>query len=202
MARIVTHAEVVQVPDGGELRIEPSALLTPLAQERVSARRIRIVQTEGVAAEDTVQVAARVAEHVLLRLGTNDSRVVQRVAAEVIAALGTQVGQTPELSPAGSPQPVGDGCRARRKVVITSTGRNQKGVVARLTSLLADLGVDILDISQTLVGDFFTMLLIVDIAEMRVDFGQLKQSLEQVADALGIHVLLMHEDLVRSLHRV
>ena len=86
--------------------------------------------------------------------------------------------------------------------MITSTGRNQKGVVAKLTAILAELGGDILDISQTLVGDYFTMLLIVDIAEMQVDFAQLKSALSQAADAMGIHIMLMHEDLVRSLHRV
>ena len=46
------------------------------------------------------------------------------------------------------------------------------------------------------------MLLIVDIAEMKVHFSQLKTALQQAAEAMGIHVMLMHEDLVRSLHRV
>jgi ACT domain-containing protein len=86
--------------------------------------------------------------------------------------------------------------------VITATGRNQKGVVAKLTAILAELGGDILDISQTLVGDYFTMLVIVDIAEMQVDFAQLKTALQQASASMGFHVMLMHEDLVRSLHRV
>ena len=142
-----------------------------------------------------------------MRLGKSDSSVVEKVASEVLAALGS--GQAPESAP-GLP-PSADYCsayqesersRARRKVVITSTGRNQKGVVAKLTAILAELGGDILDISQTLVGDYFTMLLIVDIAEMKVDFSQLKTALQQSAEAMGIHVMLMHEDLVRSLHRV
>ena len=42
MARIVTHAEVANIPDGGELSIEPGAELTPLAKERATARKIRI----------------------------------------------------------------------------------------------------------------------------------------------------------------
>ncbi len=207
MARIVTHAEVTNVPDGGELFIEPGAELTPLARERADARKIRVSVGTPRLSEDTMQVAARVAEQIIMRLGKSDSSVVEKVASEVLAALGS--GQAPESAP-GLP-PSADYCsayqesersRARRKVVITSTGRNQKGVVAKLTAILAELGGDILDISQTLVGDYFTMLLIVDIAEMKVDFSQLKTALQQAAEAMGIHVMLMHEDLVRSLHRV
>ncbi len=207
MARIVTHAEVTNVPDGGELIIEPGAELTPLARERAEARKIRVSVGTPRLSEDTMQVAARVAEQIIMRLGKSDSSVVEKVASEVLAALGS--GQSPESAP-GLP-PSADYCsayqesersRARRKVVITSTGRNQKGVVAKLTAILAELGGDILDISQTLVGDYFTMLLIVDIAEMKVDFSQLKTALQQSAEAMGIHVMLMHEDLVRSLHRV
>lgn len=207
MARIVTHAEVTNVPDGGELIIEPGAELTPLARERAEARKIRVSVGTPRLSEDTMQVAARVAEQIIMRLGKSDSSVVEKVASEVLAALGS--GQSPESAP-GLP-PSADYCsayqesersRARRKVVITSTGRNQQGVVAKLTAILAELGGDILDISQTLVGDYFTMLLIVDIAEMKVDFSQLKTALQQNAEAMGIHVMLMHEDLVRSLHRV
>ncbi len=207
MARIVTHAEVTNVPDGGELIIEPGAELTPLARERAEARKIRVSVGTPRLSEDTMQVAARVAEQIIMRLGKSDSSVVEKVASEVLAALGS--GQSPESAP-GLP-PSADYCsayqesersRARRKVVITSTGRNQQGVVAKLTAILAELGGDILDISQTLVGDYFTMLLIVDIAEMKVDFSQLKTALQQAAEAMGIHVMLMHEDLVRSLHRV
>ena len=75
-------------------------------------------------------------------------------------------------------------------------------MVAKLTAILAELGGDILDISQTLVGDYFTMLVIVDIAEMQVDFAQLKTALQRASASMGFHVMLMHEDLVRSLHRV
>ena len=157
--------------------------------------------------EDTMAVAARVAEHVLMRLGKSDASVVERVASEVLAALdpGTQSSAAP-------------GAAACRRLLLgvyrigtqSSSpqsgdyvdGAKPKGVVAKLTAILAELGGDILDISQTLVGDYFTMLVIVDIAEMRVDFSQLKTQLQQVADAMGIHVMLMHEDLVRSLHRV
>ena len=63
MARIVTHAEVASVSDGGELFIEPGAELTPLARERATARQIRLTVGSPRVSEDTVQIAARVTEH-------------------------------------------------------------------------------------------------------------------------------------------
>jgi ACT domain-containing protein len=86
--------------------------------------------------------------------------------------------------------------------VLTTTGRNQPGIVARIATAIADQGGDILDISQTLVGDYFTMLLIVDIGDLRVPFADFQAAIKQVASELGIQAILMHEDLVSSLHRV
>ena len=189
MARIVTHAEVASVSDGGELFIEPGAELTPLARERATARQIRLTVGSPLVSEDTVQIAARVTEQILLRLGKSDAHVVEKVASEVLAALGSGL-PTTDSAP-GLPPSAGH----MGEVQTTD-------LAALLTAILAELGGDILDISQTLVGDYFTMLLIVDIAEMQVDFAQLKSALSQAADAMGIHIMLMHEDLVRSLHRV
>ena len=90
----------------------------------------------------------------------------------------------------------------RSRAVITVTGRNRKGIVARLTAVIAEQGGDILDIAQTLVGEFFTMLVIVDIAELAVSFADFKAAIQATTEQLGAQAILMHEDLVRSLHRV
>ena len=59
-----------------------------------------------------------------------------------------------------------------------------------------------MDISQTLVGDYFTMLLIVDIGDLVASFADFKSAVQQACDQLGVQAILMHEDMVRSLHRV
>jgi hypothetical protein len=114
MARIVTHAEVAQVPDGGELFIEPGAELTPLAKERATARKIRVSVGSPSVGSDTIQVAARVAEQILVRLGKTDESVVEKVASEVMAALGsTTVTETaPGLPPSADVSGVGAQPRA------------------------------------------------------------------------------------------
>lgn len=219
MARIITHAELVAIPDGGTIPLEEGAELTPLARERAAARGLRIERRPSAVAThggDTAALAAAVVEQVVSRLGASSADAMEAVTREVLDALGagTAPGTTPGTTlgdgPAGLP-PSADYCssylsserrRARRRAVITTTGRNAPGIVARIATAIADQGGDILDISQTLVGDYFTMLLIVDIGDLRVPFADFQTAIKQVASELGIQAILMHEDLVTSLHRV
>ncbi|MFO0578515.1 MAG: ACT domain-containing protein [Polyangia bacterium] len=235
MARIITHAELIAVPDGGVIYLEDGAELTPLARERATARGLRIERGAApVAAHvglggglgDAAALAA-VAEQVAARIGATTPEALEAVTREVVAALGPtgprpstpgDVGSPAGGGPAGLPPSV-DYCssyllserrRARRRAVLTATGQNRRGIVARITAAIADLGGDILDISQTLVGDYFTMLLIVDLGDLgdsaagepSVSFADFQTVIHKVAAELGVQVILMHEDLVSSLHRV
>jgi len=92
--------------------------------------------------------------------------------------------------------------RARTRAVLTTTGRNQKGIVARVTAKIAELGGDILDISQTLVADYFTMIIIIDMSSLEVPFTELKSRLTEMVRALGAECLVMHEDVVGALQRI
>jgi ACT domain-containing protein len=207
MSRIITHAEIVRIPDGGVFHLEQGAELTPLAIERAAARGITIHR--GAPPPPDPSELAEAARLVLSRLpdGQKSPEAVERVIAEVVAAYGQ--GGAPAEGP-GLP-PSADYCTAylsaerrrdRRRAVLTASGRNQKGIVARLTAVIADFGGDILDISQTLVGEYFTMLLIVDIGEVGATFEQFKDALVRTAAECGVQAILMHEDIVSSLHRV
>ena len=228
MSRIITHAELIAVPDGSVYHLDQGAELTPLAAERAQARGIRIERGPGgsaehsrpaqpaVAPEELDALIGQVTSQVIARLGRirpeELDRISGRVASEVLAVVTERerVASSSSAGPAGMPASA-DYCaayieqersRSRRRAVITTTGRNQKGIVARLTAVIAEQGGDILDIAQTLVGEFFTMLVIVDIAELSGSFADFKAAIQATAEQFGAQAILMHEDLVRSLHRV
>ena len=92
--------------------------------------------------------------------------------------------------------------RDRHRAVFTTTGRNTKGIVARVTARIADLGGDILDISQTLIGDFFTMIIVIDVGSLAVPFSQFQEQLQSTVVEMGCQAMVMHEDVMASLHRV
>lgn len=212
MSRLVTHAEIANVPDGGVYYIDDAAELTPLAEERARARGVEI--RRGAASHDAPPWLTEVTRQVLDRLGPvlpDAPEVIDQVVSEVVATTGLSGGAGLQAPEALGMPPSADYCatfiekerrRARRRAVVTATGRNQKGIVARLTTVIAELDGDVLDISQTLVGDYFSMLVIVDTSELSTTFEQFKAALTQTAAELGAQTIVMHEDLVTSMHRV
>ena len=86
--------------------------------------------------------------------------------------------------------------------MITTTGRNAKGIVARTTARISELGGDILDIAQTIVGDWFTMIIVVDTRTLDVAFADFKSAIEERVHEIGLSAMVMHEDVLNSLHRI
>jgi ACT domain-containing protein len=123
---------------------------------------------------------------------------LRRLVAEVtreVAAQAERAGKPP-----GAAQP--DGSRRAGRAVVTTTGKNQRGIVAKIAQAIADAGGDIVDISQTLISDYFTMIIIVDTGALSVSFAEFKSRLERTVSAAGAECLVMHEDVVNALQRV
>jgi ACT domain-containing protein len=205
MPRVVSHTEIATVPDGGTLQIDADTIVTPLAAEEARARGIVIARTNAAGVAPTL--VRQVTRQVVARMGDAQPEVLEAVVAEVMSAIGS--GEVaPSLVEVGPDIDYCQACldqeraRTRHRAVLTTTGRNQKGIVARVTAKIADLGGDILDISQTLVGDYFTMIVVVDTGTLDVPFADFKAAMESEVQAMGLQAMIMHEDVVNSLHRV
>ena len=156
---------------------------------------------------DTKHLAEEIARAVRSRLG-QDAPEVERLIAEDINALLTTSAHpaAPAAAAATSAlptHPVGSGPTER--VVVSANGRNQGGIVAKLTAVISSFSGDIRDISQTIVGDYFTMVIVVDIAgatQQGKHFGEFKQRLEQIGRDIGVHVVALHDDLLSAMHSV
>jgi len=88
------------------------------------------------------------------------------------------------------------------RAVITVIGKDKVGIIASISSILADCNVNILDISQTTMQDIFTMVMLVDIKAMNTDFSDLSNRLEQKGREIGLSVRIQHEDIFHSMHRI
>lgn len=88
------------------------------------------------------------------------------------------------------------------KVILTSFGLNKPGIVAAVTRALAENSCDILDLSQKIMGDFFTMIMIIDITASPKDLNEILKDMQKVADDLKIKIYLQHEDVFRFMHRI
>lgn len=88
------------------------------------------------------------------------------------------------------------------KIIITVLGRDQVGIIAFISTILADHGINILDISQTILQGFFTMVMVADISLGSVDVGDLKKLLQEKGASMGLEITVQHEDIFKFMHRI
>lgn len=88
------------------------------------------------------------------------------------------------------------------KIIITVVGKDTVGIIAKVCTYLADKKVNILDISQTIVQDYFNMMMIVDMSGALVPFEELSGSLEQIGEDIGVKVKCQREEIFTSMHRI
>lgn len=88
------------------------------------------------------------------------------------------------------------------RVVVTVIGRDRVGIIAGVSGVLADAGVNIVDISQTLMQDLFTMIMMVDIGGAKVSFDELQRRLNAKGEELGMRIQAQREDVFSYMHRV
>ena len=86
--------------------------------------------------------------------------------------------------------------------IITVVGIDKIGITAGISSVLADAGVNILDLNQNILQDYFTMMMLVDLSEANISMKTLKEQLDRKGEELGVSVRLQHEDIFRSMHRI
>ena len=88
------------------------------------------------------------------------------------------------------------------KAVITIVGRDQVGIVAMVSGILATNGVNVLNINQNILDGFFNMLMISDISKSKVDIKQLQQILTDKGHEIGLDIKVQHEDIFNVMHRI
>ncbi|MDR3271277.1 MAG: ACT domain-containing protein [Peptococcaceae bacterium] len=90
----------------------------------------------------------------------------------------------------------------KNRVIVTVLGKDQIGIIAWVSNRLAGFNVNILDISQTILQDFFTMIMIVDLNPAQIDAGDLTKTLAEEGRQRGLQVNVQHEDVFAYMHRI
>ncbi len=88
------------------------------------------------------------------------------------------------------------------RVIITVLGRDKVGIIAGVAQALADQGVNILDIRQTIMQEFFTMMMVGDLQSNSVDIASIAEILNAKGQELGVKISLQHEDVFQFMHRI
>ena len=88
------------------------------------------------------------------------------------------------------------------KAVVTVVGKDRVGIIATVCTQLASFNINVLDISQTVMQGYFTMMMVVDVSESSVPVAELAQKLEEKGKEIGLSIRLQREDIFDAMHRV
>lgn len=89
-----------------------------------------------------------------------------------------------------------------KKTIITVVGKDTVGIIAKVCTYLAENKVNILNISQTIVEEYFNMMMIADLHESDKAFDQIADELAQVGDEIGVIIKCQREEIFNSMHRI
>ncbi len=88
------------------------------------------------------------------------------------------------------------------KTIITVVGKDTVGIIAKVCTYLAESGINILDISQTIVSGYFNMMMIVDMSKTDKEFNTVADDLETLGKDIGVVIKCQREEIFDSMHRV
>lgn len=89
----------------------------------------------------------------------------------------------------------------QKRAVVSVVGKDQVGIIAKVTTILAENSVNISDISQTILQDFFTMIMLIDINDP-TKLSELKEKFKPAEQELGLKISIQLEDVFQAMHRV
>ena len=88
------------------------------------------------------------------------------------------------------------------KAIVTVIGKDRVGITASVCSLLAQHSINILDISQTVLQEYFTMVMLVDTSACSASIGEMSYLLDQAGQGQGLSIRIQREDIFNAMHRI
>jgi ACT domain-containing protein len=86
--------------------------------------------------------------------------------------------------------------------IITVVGQDSKGIIAKVSAECAQAGANIVEISQSILKEYFAMIMVVDIADLNMPFTAFVDQMKNLGDCSGLDIRTMHEDIFNSMHRI
>lgn len=136
---------------------------------------------------------------------------IRRLVSRIADALGTQASSKTvedivaialeEIRPPG-----GDNTLVREpdrgsRAVVTAYGIDHRGILTTITSELSSAGCNILDVSQKILQNYFTLIMLIDIGHTETSIEDLQKRLSDAGERLNVRIMVQHEDLFNAMHR-
>ncbi len=88
------------------------------------------------------------------------------------------------------------------RAIVTVLGKDKAGIIAKVSTELAEKKVNIEDISQTIVQGNFTMIMLCDLSNAQVSLLELRENMAKIGDEIGVSIHVQHEDIFNAMHKI
>lgn len=88
------------------------------------------------------------------------------------------------------------------RAIVSVIGKDKLGIIARVSTMLFELGINIEDISQTILQNYFTMIMLVDLSKSGKKLSDLSGILENKGKEIGVSIKIQHEDIFNAMHKL
>ena len=88
------------------------------------------------------------------------------------------------------------------KAIMTVTGKDTVGIIAKVSAICADKGANILDITQSVLSEYFAMIMLTDLDSLKIPFSEFVDLLSALGKENGLDIHTMHEDIFNTMHHI
>lgn len=88
------------------------------------------------------------------------------------------------------------------KAIVSVIGSDKRGIIAKVTTALWEMNVNVEDISQTIMQKYFTMIMLVDLSEANLSFAEISDKLKQTGESIGVEIRIQSEAIFQAMHRI
>lgn len=88
------------------------------------------------------------------------------------------------------------------KAIVSVIGTDKRGIIAKVSTKLWEMKINIEDISQTVMQKYFTMIMLVDLAEATMVFSEISTQLKELGENIGVDIRIQNEDIFNAMHRI
>ncbi len=91
---------------------------------------------------------------------------------------------------------------SEERIIVTALGSNRVGIVAGISTVLADHNASIIELTSAQMSDYFVMVMLVDISKVDISMNEIQENLNRKGKEIGVQVTAQHEDIFKYMHRI
>ena len=88
------------------------------------------------------------------------------------------------------------------KAIVTVVGKDRVGIIANVCTALANFNVNVLDINQTVMQGYFTMMMATDVSQCNIALAELVTEMARIGEEMGLNIRVQREDIFQAMHRI